>query len=110
MNEGKPKPRSQESVPVNRRDVISALKEKSSEAMQKLLDWISVGEQLVIGGEITEIERNLALAEVYRDAGLRADAMQSFKDTLLLARHVQDGDAYAYCEEEISKLGGKVDI
>jgi hypothetical protein len=103
MNEGKPKPRSQESVPVNRRDVISALKEKSSEAMQKLLDWISVGEQLVIGGD-------LALAEVYRDAGLRADAMQSFKDTLLLARHVQDGDAYAYCEEEISKLGGKVDI
>lgn len=89
---------------VRKEDVALALKEKREDGLRLLNAWLDQEQARVEKGEIRNLDRNVAWAELYRDAGLREEAREAFEAAAEEAFQERDEERLAYCEAELEKL------
>lgn len=98
---------SQESLPIERSAVSNLLKERgfeNPEAKDLLNKWLDENQKKVEESSITNLEFNIAWAELYRDAGVKEAALEAFDQVAELARQEGNDEALRRIKEEITKL------
>jgi len=76
------------------------------EAKTILNQWLDQTQGQVERGEITNLERNVAWAELYRNAGLVDEAVAAFTDAAEQAWQEHNDAVFQQCQNEIGRLRG----
>lgn len=96
-----------ESAPPSKEQVIESLKNlgaENPEARERLNAWLDAEQGRVEKGKCTNLEFNIAWAEVYRDAELTNEAREAFDQCAEIAYQEGNEELLAYCEEQIRNL------
>lgn len=89
-------------------EVSRFLKEQglSPEGCELLSAWIGQEQTRVEAGETSDLKVNLSLAEIYRDAGLKEEAMQAYEDARDQAYGESNTQMEEICAAELKRLKG----
>lgn len=98
---------SPEFLPTERLAVSDLLKERGLEDLEAknlLNKWLDENQKKVEEGAISNLEFNISWAELYRDAGMTDEALESFEQAAELAWQENNDEVHDCLQKEIEKL------
>lgn len=89
-------------------EVSRFLKEQglTPEGCELLGTWLDSEHVRVEAGETSDLKVNLVLADIYRDAGLKEEAMQAYEDARDQAYGESNTQTEEICAAELKRLKG----
>ena len=95
----------QEPSPIEKSAVVESLR-SDPENLELFLAWLLRREVEVDleNSSTSTLRLNIEVAEIYRDAGLRQEALSAFLDALEQASQERNAEAYAQLLKEVEKL------